>query len=139
VATFDPVAFQGAFPEFATTSAAAINIWASLVQNSPQGDWFTNTATSTDQMLIVAHVGHLLTQAATGTGGPGGALVSAGEGGVNASFAAPPVTTALEYYLSGSTYGQMLLVNLRAATAGGFYIGGLPERQAYRKVGGVFN
>jgi hypothetical protein len=48
------------------------------------------------------------------------------------------VKDGLEYYLSGSVYGQMLWAMLNVASAGGVYLGGLPERRAYRKVGGVF-
>jgi hypothetical protein len=136
--TFDPVAFRQAFPAFTDTSDAAILVWASIVDESPMGSWF-ECATLTQQQLIVAHVGYLLTNAdSVGNSQGGGAVVSATEGSVSASFVAPPVKDGLEYYLSSSTYGQMLWAMLRIGAAGGAYVGGLPERSAYRKVGGVF-
>lgn len=135
---FNPVAFQAAFPQFASTPDATINGWVSLVTNSPQGDWFGNIAGLTDQQLIVAHIGYLLSKAASGSGAPGGAITSAAQGSVNVSFVPPPVKTGLQYYLSSSPYGQMLWANLCIAAAGGDYVGGLPERRAFRKVGGVF-
>ena len=136
--TFDPVAFQSAFPAFASTPTAAITTWANIVDQSPMQSWF-ESAPLTQQQLIVAHVGYLLANADTiGDSQGGGAVVSATEGSVSASFVAPPVRDGLEFYLSGSVYGQMLWAMLNISAAGGAYIGGLPERSAYRKVGGVF-
>lgn len=135
---FDVSAFQAAFPQFATTPADTINGWVNLVIHSPQGDWFQNVACLADQQLIVAHVGFMLLLAAAGQGAIGGAITGAAEGSVNVAFAAPPIRTGLQYYLSSSPYGQMLWANLCIAAAGGDYVGGLPERRAFRKVGGTF-
>jgi hypothetical protein len=100
--------------------------------------WF-NCAPQTQQQLIVAHIGYLLTNAnSVDDSQGGGAVVSGTEGSVSASFVAPPVKTGLEYYLSSSVYGQMLWAMLNVSSAGGEYIGGLPERHAFRKVGGTF-
>lgn len=136
--TFDIAAFQAAFPAFASTPDAAIQVWVNIVAESSMGDWFSS-APLTQQQLIVAHVGYLLTNASTLSDSQGGgAVVSASEGSVSASFVAPPVRDGLEYYLSGSAYGQMLWAMLRVSAAGGVNIGGLPERRAYRKVYGTF-
>jgi hypothetical protein len=136
--TFDPAAFSAAFPAFSETPTAAINVWASIVEQSPMASWFA-CAPPTQQQLIVAHIGYMLTNAnSVGNSQGGGAVVSGTEGSVSASFAPPPITNGLEYYLSTSTYGQMLWGMLNVSTAGGLYVGGLPERHAYRKVGGVF-
>lgn len=136
--TFDPVAFQQAFPAFSDTPTAAIQVWVEIVEQSPMASWF-DCAPTTQQQLIVAHIGYLLANANTiGNSQGGGAVVSATEGSVSASFVAPPVRDGLEYYLSGSVYGQMLWAMLNIGAAGGVYVGGLPERRAYRKVGGVF-
>lgn len=136
--TFDIAAFQTAFPQFATTSSDTIQGWVTLVTYSPMGAWFGCEASPTDQQLMVAHIGSLFSNAATGQPGQGGAMVSATEGSVSVSFAAPPIKTGLQYYLSGSPYGQMLWANLCVAAAGGDYIGGLPERRGFRKVSGTF-
>ena len=135
---FDVQAFLLAFTAFTGTGPSVIQAWANLIMGSPQADWF-QYATSTDQQLMVAHVGYLLTQAtASSSGAPGGAVVSASQGSVSASFAAPPVKTGMQYYLSSSPYGRMLWANLCVSMAGGDYVGGLPERRAFRKVGGTF-
>jgi hypothetical protein len=136
--TFDIPAFQAAFPAFADADPATIQLWVNIVQESPMASWFACT-TVTQQQLIVAHIGYLLTNANTVHNSQGGgAVVSATEGSVSASFVAPPVKDGLEFYLSGSTYGQMLWAMLNISSAGGVYVGGLPERHAYRKVGGTF-
>ncbi len=136
---FDVAAFMATFPAFMSVSAVTVEAWVNLILASPQADWFTN-ATPADQQLMVAHVGHLLTQASDSTSGgaPGGAVTSASQGSVSASFAAPPIKTGLQYYLSSSPYGRMLWANLCVSMAGGAYVGGLPERRAFRKVGGTF-
>lgn len=136
--TFDATAFRLAFPAFQEATDPAILVWVDIVLESPMASWL-NCAKQTQQQLIVAHIGYLLTNAnSIGNSQGGGAVVSATEGSVSASFVAPPVRDGLEFYLSSSTYGQMLWAMLNVQSAGGFYVGGLPERRAFRKVGGTF-
>lgn len=136
--TFDVAAFQTAFPAFQESPTGAVQVWVDIVQESAMGSWFCSTR-QTQQQLIVAHVGYLLTNAdSVGNSQGGGAIVSGTEGSVSASFAPPPIKDGLEYYLSGSVYGQMLWAMLNVSSAGGDYVGGLPERHAFRKVGGTF-
>lgn len=136
--TFDITAFLTAFPAFQESSSGAVQVWVDIVQESAMGSWFCSTKL-TQQQLIVAHVGYLLTNAnSVGNSQGGGAIVSGTEGSVSASFAPPPIKDGLEYYLSSSVYGQMLWAMLNVSSAGGEYIGGLPERHAFRKVGGTF-
>lgn len=135
---FDTAAFRQAFTAFSDTPDAAIQVWADIVTGSPMASWF-NCAPLTQQQLIVAHIGYQLSNAdSIGDSQGGGAIVSGMEGSVSASFVAPPVKDGLEYYLSSSTYGQMLWAMLNISSAGGVYVGGLPERHAFRKVGGRF-
>lgn len=47
-------------------------------------------------------------------------------------------TSQWQWWLMTSPYGPQLLALLGAKSIGGFYIGGSPERSAYRKVGGGF-
>lgn len=136
--TFDVATFQATFPQFANTPAATIQAWVNLVLNSPMADWFQSTASLTDQQLMVAHIGFKLSQMGTGGDAQPSATVSGSQGSVSASFAPPPIQSGLEYYLASSEYGRMLWANIRISVAGGDIIGGLPERRAFRKVGGVF-
>ncbi len=72
--------------------------------------------------------------AATGSG----IVTSASIGAVSVSVAQPPTKDMWEYWLGQTPYGQQLLALLKMKGVGGFYVGGLPERLAFRKVGGVF-
>ncbi len=50
----------------------------------------------------------------------------------------PPLKNQFQWWLSTSAYGQMLLSLLSIHSIGGFFIGGLPERSAFRCVAGIF-
>lgn len=54
------------------------------------------------------------------------------------SLTPPPVKNQWQWWLSLTPYGQQLLALLHVAAVGGLFVGGLPERAAFRKVGGVF-
>lgn len=60
------------------------------------------------------------------------------EGDVSVSLATPPVESTFSYWLSTSTYGLQLLSLIEIQSIGGFYIGGLEEREGFRKYGGGF-
>lgn len=89
------------------------------------------------RLLMTAHLMHGLLNSANGTGGQG-AVQSASEGSVSVSFTAPNTRNGWEFWLSTSPYGIQLWAMLKQAAAGGSYFGGLPEREAVRKVGGVW-
>ncbi|MDR1367726.1 MAG: DUF4054 domain-containing protein [Candidatus Accumulibacter sp.] len=67
-----------------------------------------------------------------------GAVSNASVGGVSVGLSVPTTKSAWAAWLSGSPYGQKLLAWLSVKAAGGASLGGLPERDAFRKVGGVF-
>lgn len=50
------------------------------------------------------------------------------------TVAAAPGTTSYTYWLNSTPYGQQLAALLARCSAGGFYVGGLPERAAFRSV-----
>lgn len=50
----------------------------------------------------------------------------------------PETPNEWRWWLNTTPYGMQLLSLLSANSAGGFYIGGLPELSAFRKVGGTF-
>lgn len=68
----------------------------------------------------------------------GGFVQSATVGEVSVTKLAPPVKDAWQWWLEQSPYGAALLALLQQLAVGGMYIGGLPERLGFRKVGGVF-
>ena len=82
---------------------------------------------------------HLLVISEKAAGGePAGFITAASEGDVSVSIAPPPMASGWRAWLASTTYGVQLWGLLAAKTAGGFAIGGLPERFAFRKVGGTF-
>lgn len=50
----------------------------------------------------------------------------------------PPARSAWQWWLATTPYGLQLWALLNVSSAGGFYLGGRPEQDAFRKVGGRF-
>lgn len=67
-----------------------------------------------------------------------GVITAASEGDVSVSLAAPVVEDEWHYWFNSSPFGRELVVMLAGNAVGGFYVGGSPERKAFRKAGGVF-
>jgi len=88
-------------------------------------------------MLITAHLLQLRLNAESGNGGAPGALASATIDKVSVSFQAPPATDSWSHWLNLTPYGQQFLALSKSCTAGGVSVGGLPERAAFRNVGGL--
>jgi hypothetical protein len=57
---------------------------------------------------------------------------------VSVGLTPPPVKDNWQWWLATSPYGLQLLAMLEARSIGGWFVGGLPERSAFRKVGGIF-
>lgn len=136
MAVFDLSAFRTAYPVFdsvpdATVEAAATSALCLIGQDGCDCDvqmW----------QLMVAHLLYIQGQVATGNGNAG-AVTSATIDKVSVAFAAPPFgTSAYKFWLFKSPYGGQLLAMLDRCSKGGVYVGGLPERSAFRSVGGVF-
>lgn len=147
-------AFRQQFPAFADETAYSdelIQIWFNAATEYLSEGWALSGARYDLACQLMA--AHLITTAyggvapnaqgaVAGTGGAqvaGGPITSATEGGVSVSFAPPPVKTAWQQWLAGTSYGLQLWALLRLAGAGGIYIGGLAERSAFRRAFGVQN
>jgi len=89
-------------------------------------------------MLITAHLLQLRLNAEAGNGGVPGAVASATIDKVSVSFQAPPAAGPWSHWLNLTSYGQQFLALAKRCSAGGFYVGGLPERAAFRNVGGLY-
>lgn len=90
--------------------------------------------------LLAAHLATLFGSPSTGVeaGAQGGPVTNASIGSVSVGIMAPPVRDEWGFWLSQTPYGQQLLALFKVKSVGGFYVGGLPERSAFRKVGGTF-
>lgn len=125
--------FRLLFPQFASVTDEKVNAWA---------DWAkcladTNGCACTEQiwMLLVAHLIQLSTQAENGTSIPG-ALASATVEKVSVSFQPAPGADGWSHWLNLTPWGQQALALMAACSAGGMYVGGLPERAGFTSVGG---
>lgn len=57
---------------------------------------------------------------------------------VSVSMAPPPTKSGWQWWLATTPYGVQLWALLSLRSAGGYYIGGMPERYGFRRVGGGF-
>lgn len=141
-------AFRALFPAFSDLTRypdTSLDAWWDMAGDFIKEGWALSGDTFVRaQQMLTAHLAALATASATGStvsgaGGKGtGAVQSASEGGVSVTFVAPPVKSAWQHWLSQSPYGQQLWALLSMVGAGGLYVGGLPERQAFRKAGGTW-
>lgn len=153
VPTFDPQQFRDRFPEFADdtvyTDARLEMYWdmANIFISSDGSPCrvLTGKQLALALQLMTAHLLSLSVQAASdsstgaaGSGESGGFVTSASVGDISVSKLAPPATDGWQFWLSGSPYGTELWALLSLLSAGGFYVGGLPEREGFRKIGGTF-
>jgi hypothetical protein len=132
----DLPSFRARFSEFAATPDAAVTAqWGvAVLYVSPDtyGDMPVGPRTYALQ-LMTAHLLSIASASASGV------TLQSKVGDVAVSLAQPPYgTSPWRYWLNLSPYGAALLALLDAQAAGGFYVGGLPERAAFRKVGGVW-
>lgn len=132
--------FRTMFPVFDNLDDPIIELWAEVAGEHLKSSWVLNGKRFQLALnLMTAHLLHLsVGTEGSGTAQNGGIVASASEGSVSVSFATPPTKNAWQHWLAGSPYGLQLWALLKQWSAGGFYIGGLPERKAVRKVGGVF-
>lgn len=144
--TLDIAAFRELFPQFAADppSDALITAQWGLATAYVSADTYgcmPVQARTYALQLMTAHLlalGVIIANGGTYTGTPG-IVTSSKVGDVQVSLAQPPYgTSPWRYWLALTPYGAQLLALLDAQAVGGFFVGGLPERSAFRKVGGIF-
>lgn len=86
-------------------------------------------------MALTAHV--LALRAAGEAGGAvPGQIASATIDKVSVSFQAAPSGDSWQHWLNTTPYGQQAAALLKACASAGLYVGGMPERDAFRAVYG---
>lgn len=133
--TFDLASFRTLYPQFDAVADATV-----LAVSEQALCFISDTGCECDDAAWSLMVAHLLQlQAAAANGGGSGPVASATVGGVAVSFQAPPYgSSAYKFWLFSTPYGAQLIALLARCSAGGGYVGGAPERAAFRKVGGGF-
>jgi hypothetical protein len=149
---YDDALFRAQIPEFASTttypevSIAAFWDVASIfiaAEGSPCGV-LNGKSLALALNYMTAHLMILSNQQNPATGGTGagtaqgGFETSATIGEISVAKLAPPAKDAWDWWLYQTPYGQALMALLKLLAVGGLMVGGLPERTAFRKVGGVF-
>lgn len=143
--TFDPALFRAQFPQFAddTIFPDALLIGQfELACDYVSPDEYGRMSAAARRQAVYLMTAHLLALgvivASGGYTGQPGIVQSSSVGDVSVTLTPPPVKSQWRWWLNTTPYGSQLVALLEAQSAGGFYIGGLPERSAYRKVGGIF-
>lgn len=137
--------FRALFPHFADAGVfpdqkiqAQFDLATGYISSDSYGD--VPVAARTQALyLMTAHLLALGVIIATGnyTGQPG-VLNSSSIGDVSVSLTPPPAKSQWRWWLNTTPYGAQLISLLEFQSVGGFFVGGLPERAAFRKVGGIF-
>jgi hypothetical protein len=142
VISFDIAAFRELYPAFAneTTYPNTLleNNWSIAILYISDQDygWVQGNARAQALNMMTAHLtalGDLIASGETLS-----IPVSASVGDVSVNLLAPPAKNQWQWWLNLTPYGAQLLALLTALSRGGIYVGGAPERAAFRKVGGVF-
>lgn len=131
---FDLAAFRILYPQFALVPDETVNAQA------VQAECFLSGMACADACALNLMVAHLLQLSANGAAGtPGGQITSASIDKVSVTVAqAPGSTNSYMYWLNSTPFGQQLAALLARCASGGTHVGGLPERAAFRSVGGMF-
>ena len=143
--TLDPAAFRALFPQFADATKwpdAALSIQYGAATGYVSADTYGDMPVAARTNALYLMTAHLLALgviiAQNNYSGQVGVVQGAVVDHVQITLTPPPVKSQWQWWLNTTPYGAQLLGLLEAQAAGGFYVGGLPERAAFRKVGGVF-
>lgn len=134
--TFPLADFRLLYPQFDEVSDDVVNLIADQAL-CYMGIHSCGNCGDQGWMLLVAHLLFLRASAEGGNATPG-ALASASIGSVSVSFQAPSSTDGWSHWLNQSPFGQQFLALSKACFGGVRYVGSLPERSAFRSVGGIF-
>lgn len=137
--TFDYAAWQALFPALAATPEPVAQAqWdvATIYLSKYDGLVLKGETLQYALNLFTAHLVKLNLNASTGASA--GVVTSAGDQGTSVGIQPPPMGDSFQYWLSSTPYGLQLRALFIEKAAGGFYVGGSPERSAFRSVGGRF-
>lgn len=143
--SFDPTTFRALFPQFANVTTfpdvrlqANFDMGTGYVTNDTYGDMTIAVRTQALNLMTAHLLALSVIIAQNNYQGQAGIVTAATIDGIQVTLTPPPVTSQWRWWLNTTPYGAQLIALLDAQSAGGFYIGGLPERAAFRKVAGIF-
>lgn len=150
---YDDDLFRLQFPEFSNTTSypeSVISLYWDIAQSFTQLDGSPCYTINGDCYMVTMNylTAHVMTVSRPNPpAGAGGGSVPSGGGGfttgatvgeVTVNKLAPPAADGWEWWLASTPYGQALWALLSLKSVGGFSVGGLPEREGFRKIGGIF-
>ena len=143
--TLDPAAFRALFPQFADAAKwpdAALSIQFGAATGYVSADTYGDMPVAARTNALYLMTAHLLALgviiAQNNYSGQVGVVQGAVVDHVQITLTPPPVKSQWQWWLNTTPYGAQLLGLLEAQAAGGFFVGGLPVRAAFRKVAGIF-
>lgn len=135
----DVDSFKTAFPVFSKVPGPTIELYfgfaTDIMTNEPQCGVSTQIQTRW-LYLMTAHLLAINLQVLAGNNP--GIVTQASIDKISVTMQPPPERNQWQWWLNQTPYGQQLLALLQAQSAGGFYVGGTPERTAFRGFGGRF-
>ena len=137
IITFDVAAFRYEFPAFANpvtyTDTLLQSYWdaATCFISANNYGWLNGDCRHRALDLMTAHMTQLGTMVANGQSV--GVVTQAKVGEVMVQVMPPPAKSAFKYWLYMTPYGAQLAALLAVKAVGGLYVGGLPEKSAFRK------
>jgi hypothetical protein len=147
---YNDAAFRAMLPEFANTVTypeAVIQMFWDLASDfisiplCPAGAFLSGNSAAAALNYMTAHLYALNLQQVNSGQAPGavqgGYEVSATIDKISVTMMTPPAADMWSFWLTQTPYGQALLALLAVKAVGGTSVGGLPERLAFRKVGGI--
>lgn len=140
--TFDVTLFRQQFPVFANPTTfpdAMLQMYWDMatcqISNCNYG-YLNGDCRQLALNLLTAHLTAISVLVANGQ--TPGIVTNATIDKISVALKAPETRNAWLWWLNTTPYGQQLLALLLAKGVGGFYVGGLPETTAFRKIGGIF-
>lgn len=132
----DIAAFRIDFPEF----ASSVTYPDALIQSNYDAALLIAPFWDEERpvLLLTAHLIKLGVSGGGTVNNGAGILTGSSIDSVSVSVAAAPFKGITEWWLLQTNYGAQLLLWIKSKTAGGFVVGGLPERRAFRKFRGGF-
>ena len=142
ILTFDVALFRQQFPAFANVTTfpdVMLQMYWDMatcyISDSDYG-WLSGTCRQLAINLMTAHLTAISVLIANGQTSilVKGAHIDK----ISVDLQTPPLKNQWQWWLQTTPYGQQLDGLLQINSVGGFYIGGLPELSAFRRVGGGF-
>lgn len=140
---FNEQLFRSMYPEFSDEAkypTAVLVMWwddvGCWISDGGSGGILFGDCTANAMYMLLAHFMRIGKDIATGqqVGFKTGASIDK----ISVSYLAPPSQDQFSWWLASTPYGTQLAAYLEMKAVGGTSVGGLPERQGFRKATGVF-